>query len=180
MCLLCLLLSGCSSEESVVAGAIEFRAALVQAGGCSFQAEIQADFGQTVETFAVDCQADSDGNTELTVLEPETLKDITAKVNADSGMVTYDGMAMEFGVLADGNVIPAAAPALVVRCWSSEYIASAGTEDGLYRVTYEKDYEEKMLTVDTWFKNDIPISAEVCYNGQRVLKLTITEYKMNH
>ena len=55
---------------------------------------------------------------------------------------------------------------------------SATTSEEPFRATYEKDYEEKMLKVDTWFENGIPIYAEVCYNGQRILNLTISEFRI--
>lgn len=179
--LLCtiLLLCGCSGEESAVSPAVEFRAALVQAGSCSFRAEIEADLGESVESFTVDCTAKPDGTTELTLVEPETLAGITAAVSERGGKITYDGMAVDFGLLANGMVIPAAAPALAVCCWGTEYIASAGEDGEAYRVTYEKDYDEKMLLVDTWYKNEVPISAEVCYNQERILRMTISEFSLN-
>ena len=158
--------------------AIEFRAALLQAGGCSFRAEIEADFGDTVECFTVDCAFTTDGTARLTLIEPETLAGITATVTNGGGKITYDGMAVDFGLLANGNVIPAAAPALTALSWSGEYISAAGWEDDVYRVTYEKDFDEKRLQIETYFKNDLPILAEVCYNNQRILKLTISDYSL--
>ena len=94
------------------------------------------------------------------------------------GTVTYDGLMMDFGLLANGRLAPAAGPAVVAYCWSSAYLAAGGEEEGRFRATYEKDYEEKMLKVDTWFENGIPIYAEVCYNGQRILNLTISEFSL--
>ena len=172
------ILLGACGEEASVSPAIEFRAALVQAGGCTFRADVEADFGGNVEHFTLDCEADADGTTRFSVVAPETLAGISATVTESGGKITYDGMAMDFGLLANGNVIPAAAPALAVCCWSGEYIASGGEEDALYRATYEKDFDEKMLTVDTWYENSIPICAEVCYNNQRILKLSISEFTM--
>ena len=177
--MLCALLFGCAREESVLEPAIEFRADLLQAGGCSFRAKIEADFGDRVEIFTVDCDYDADGTARLTLVEPETLAGITATVTEGGGKITYDGMAVEFGLLANGNVIPAAAPALTALCWSGEYIAAAGTQDDAYRVTYEKDYGEKRLQIDTYFKNDLPFFAEVCYNNQRILKLEISDYSFH-
>lgn len=177
--MLCVLLFGCTSEESVLASAIEFRAALVQAGGCSFCAEIEADFGNHIETFTADCDFSTDGTARLTLLAPETLAGITAAVTDSGGKITYDGMAVDFGMLANGNVIPAAAPALTALCWCREYISAAGWEDDIYRVTYEKDFDEKRLLIDTFFKNDLPICAEVCYNNQRILKLNISDYTLH-
>ena len=46
------------------------------------------------------------------------------------------------------------------------------------RFLTEKDFDEKMLKVDTWFENGIPICAEVCYNNQRILNLTISDFTM--
>lgn len=175
--LLLFLLSGCTPQETALSPAIEFRAAL--ANGCRFHAQVSADFGETVASFAMDCETDSDGVLRLTVTEPETLSGITATVKNGGGTITYDGMVLEFGLLANGNVIPAAAPAIAADCWSRAYIASAGQEDALYRVTYEKDFDEKRLVTDTWFENGVPICAEVCYNGQRILKILISSFTLN-
>lgn len=161
----------------MISRAVEFRAALVQAGGCSFQAEIIADFGETVESFTVSCEAQADGETNLTILEPETLAGITANVTQAGGKITYDGIMLDFGLLAEEALAPAAAPSLMVACWSGEYISSAGNEDAYYRVSYEKGYDEDVLKVDTWFENSLPIYAEVCYNDVRILQLKITKFE---
>ena len=150
----------------------------MQAGACSYQAEITADFGGNVESFTVFCNSLADGTTELTILKPESLEGLTATVTDKGGKITYDGMAVDFGLLADGSLAPAAAPALVVDCWTSEYIASAGMEENLYRVSYEKGFDDATLKVDTWFENHLPIYAEVCYNNTRILRMTITEFRL--
>lgn len=170
--LLPLLLCGCGKSESTVSEAIAFRAALVEAGGCSFRADVRADFGDTVQDFSLDCTADAEGTTAFTVLKPETLAGITATVTQQGGQVTYDGMAMDFGLLANGNVSPAAAPAIAVNCWLSAYIVSAATGE----TVYQQDFDEKALTVTTRFENNIPFFAEVCYNQQRVLELTLSDF----
>ena len=177
MCL-CLLLGGCGGRSQGVSPAIAVRASLVQAGGCSFRAELTADYGDYVVPFALDCETEVNGPTHFTVAAPETLAGITAAVDETGGTVTYDGLMMDFGLLANGRLAPAAGPAVVAYCWSSAYLAAGGEEDGRFRATYEKDYEEKMLKVDTWFENGIPIYAEVCYNGQRILNLTISEFSL--
>lgn len=111
--------------------------------GCSFHAAVQADLGETAVQFAMDCDAGPDGAVALTVTEPETLSGITARAAAESGQLTFDGLALDFGLLANGNVVPAAAPAIVVDCWLRQYISSAGQEEERYRVTYERDFDEK-------------------------------------
>lgn len=173
-----MFLAGCTAQKDTLSPAIGFRASLAR-GGCSFHAVVQADLGETAVRFAMNCNVTPDGALTLSVTEPETLAGITARVAAQSGKLTYDGMAMDFGLLANGNVIPAAAPAIVADCWLRQYISSAGQEEERYRVTYERGFDEKKLFVDTWFENEIPICAEVCYNGQRILKLQITDFTLN-
>jgi len=177
--LLCLLCTACASEEEVLSPAIDFRAEVVQNGGCSFVAQVEADFGQTVQMFTLQCQTNENDELRFSVLAPETLAGISATVTEGGGTITYDGMAMDFGLLANGNVIPAAAPAIVSSCWTNAYIASAGNENSLYRATYEKNYDEKKLIVETWFEKGLPISAEICYNNERVIKITISDFSLN-
>ena len=176
--LLCLFLCGCTKSENAIQQAVEFRAALVQAGGCRYKAEICADFGQTVECFTVRCDSKADGTTDLAIERPESLAGITATVTDKGGKITYEGMAVDFGLLADGTLAPAAAPALLVNCWSSEYIAYGGNEGDRYRAGYEKGFDPSVLKIDTWFENNLPIYAEVCYNDTGILRLTITEFEL--
>ncbi len=177
--LLCLLLTGCGKEENVTNEAVKFRADLVQAGGCSYQVKISADFGDSVEEFTLSCRSMADGTTDFTILAPETLEGITARVTDAGGKITYEGMGVDFGLLANDTLAPAAAPALLVACWSSEYIASAGFEGESYRASYEKGFDEKTLKVDTWFENNLPIYAEVCYNNSRILRLELSEFQLD-
>lgn len=178
MILLCLFCTACSADAEL-SPAVEFRSELVSSGGAEFSAEVLADFGETVQTFCMDCRCDEVGNLSFTVTSPETLSGITATVTDSGGTITYDGMAMDFGLLANGNVIPAAAPAIVCACWIDGYISSAGSENDAYRVTYEKNFDEKALTVDTWFEKNIPICAEVCYNNERILSITIRDFSFS-
>ncbi len=156
--------------------AISFRSSLVQAQGCSFQARVMADYGEHVEQFTLDCDCDAEGQVEQTVLQPESIAGITATVSEGGGKLLYDGLSMDFGLLGDGTLIPAAATAMVYDCWRKEYIQSAGMIDGLYRVSYGKNFYEKAMLVDTYFENGIPISAEVCYNGRRILSMELLEF----
>lgn len=169
-----LLFSACGRENGALSEAVAFRAALLETGGCTFQAEVSADFGETVREFTLLCRAEADGTTDFTVLAPQSVEGITATVTQQGGQITYDGMAMAFGLLADGNVIPAAAPALAVNCWLSAYIVSADEGETVYRM----EYDEKALTVTTHFENSVPFFAEVCYNQQRILKITISDFSL--
>ncbi len=156
--------------------AIEFRAALVQAGGCSFTAAITVDYGQRVQCFTLACDVDGEGTTNITLLEPESIAGVTATVTDDGGQITYDGMALDFGLLANGSLIPAAAPCMLAACWLKEYISDAGQGEIGYQVRYRKKIGEKELLLDTFFENGIPFLAEVCYNDSGILKIEISDF----
>ena len=93
----------------------------------------------------------------------------------------FDGMALDFGTMADGTVSPVSAPIRLCQCWAQEYISAAGMEEENLRVTYEQGYDSETLTADTWFspENGVPIFAQICYNDQIILKMTLTDFSMN-
>ncbi len=156
--------------------AITFRGQILSAGGCSFCAEITADYGQEVHTFKLACDSDADGKVTFRVMEPDSIAEITGHMEGEEGAVTYDGLQLAFPLFVYDRVSPVAAPAIVVNCWLKAFILSAGASDGEYRVTYEKKIDEKVLLIDTYFEKNIPISADVCYNGSRIISLKISEF----
>lgn len=179
MILLCLL-SACGSKESAYLQApMDFRAQLLQAGACTFQADITADYGENVYEFTVDCNCAADGTANVTVLEPQSIAGITAQTSEGGDELFFDGMAVAFDPLAGGNAAPVCAPSLTVDAWTNAYICAAGREGEWLRVTYERGYEAEQLTVDCWFdEKNVPICAEICYNSQTVLKIEISQFSL--
>lgn len=174
-----LFLTACAPSADKAGEAAALRTALLENGGCTFVSRVTADFGETVQSFTLDCDFDAgSGALRFTVLEPQTLAGITATVTDSGASVDYDGMAMELGLLAGDSVMPAAAPALAAICWTDAPITAAGAENDRTRVTYERMLCQRRLTVDTWLENGLPISAQVCYNQQCILKLEVSEFYM--
>ncbi len=162
-----------------MAQAIEFRGELISQGGCSFRAQITADYGQEVQNFTLDCDVDEEGTVSFYVVEPDTIEGITGSVEGESGMVTYDGLQLAFPLMINDQISPVSAPALTVSCWMKEFILSAGLFEDLYRVSYEKKINNKDLLIDTYFEKDIPISAELCYNGYRIINIKIMDFSFH-
>lgn len=177
MILLCLL-SACGSKETAsLQTPMDFRAQLLEAGACTFRAEITADYGDAVYQFTVDCECATDGTATVTVLEPQSIAGITARITAGGDELGFDTMAVAFEPLAGGKAAPVCAPSLTVDAWTNAYIRAAGQEGECLRVTYERGYDAEQLTVDCWFnEKNVPICAEICYNNQTVLKLDISQF----
>ncbi len=159
--------------------ALSFRTQLIARGGCSFRAQIIADYGQEVQHFTLACDVDGEGQAAFTVKEPETIEGITGQMEGEKGSITYDGLQLAFPLMVRDQISPVSAPALVAECWIREFILSAGLSDGIYRVSYEKKINGNDLLIDTYFEKDIPISAELCYNGYRIITINITEFSFH-
>ncbi len=172
-----LLLTGCSTGSAPTQKALDFRTALMEAGGCSFTADIIADYDQRVYNFTVTCNYKTAGSADIMVTAPEEIAGISATVSADTATLEFDGLELEFGQMADGLVSPMEACWLLGQCWNSAYIDSAGADGKLERITYLDGYRSKELTVDTWLdENQTPVHGEITYEGVRRLKLDITDF----
>ena len=98
--LLAVLLTGCAAKERTLSQkALDLRTGLMEAGGCTFTAAVTADLGGRVYPFTLDCAVDLQGETTLTVVEPEAIQGITASVSQDGATVEFDGAALDFGFM---------------------------------------------------------------------------------
>lgn len=175
MVLLCL--SGCGKSEGPTQKALDFRTALMQEEGCSFTADITADYGDKLYVFSVSAECSGD-ETKITVLSPDSIAGIVATVSADGAKLSFEDTCLDFGKLANGYVSPVSAPWLLHRCWIGEYIAYAGADGDLERITYLKGYNKQEVTLDTWLSADgVPVHAEVLYDGVRCLTIEIKDFQ---
>lgn len=173
-----LLLAGCGgSRREPTQQALDFRNAMMEADACSFTARVTADFGEQVYGFTLAC-THADGSTKLEVTEPEAIAGIKAVVAGRDACLEFDGVSLELGLLADGRISAVAAPWLLCQCWEGEYIAYAGADAEEQRVTYLRGYEDDQVTVDTWFRDQVPTYAEVVYDNTRCLTVEITDFMM--
>ena len=179
--MLCLLLSACSKAPSQMQDALDFRSALLTAGGCGFTANVAVNYGETAAKFTLACEYDVETGAHLRVTAPDTIAGIEATVSGENAVITFDGAQLALGDLAGGELAPLSAPLIVGRCWAEGYIDAAGKEDAYLRVTYLDGYGDRELTVDTWFlaESGWPVRAEFASNGETLLKLELTNFTMD-
>ena len=150
----------------------------MEAGGCSFTARIRADYGDRIYDFTMAGNAGVE-ETSLEVLAPDYIAGISAVVSDDGTTLTFDGVELEFGRLANGLVSPVTAPWLLAQCWEQAYIAYSGSDGDQERVTYLRGYNEEEVAVDTWFSDGVPVYAEVTCENVRCLTIEITDFRLN-
>lgn len=172
------LFAGCAGAEGQIDRAMELRARLLR-GGCSFTAEITADYGEEVHTFTMDCVGDSQGSITFTVSEPESISGITGTINQEGGFLTFDETALEFPLLADDQVTPVSAPWILLKTLRGGYLTSAGEEGELLRLTIDDSYEEDALQLDIWLDTENhPVRADILYDGRRILSLAVSNFEI--
>ncbi len=174
-----LLLVGCSVGGDLSERALRLRASLLGADGCSFDAQIIADYGQETYTFAMGCIFDAHGNLSFTVSEPQTIAGITGTIDAQGGMLTFDDHALAFPVLADGQATPIAAPWLLYRALCGGCITSCTAEDTLLHVQVDDSYEDDALQLDVWLATgELPQRAEILYENRRILTVLVENFRL--
>lgn len=168
-----LLLSGCGEQELDIV--MQVRENIKS--GCSFSAQITADYGEQIYTFSMDCQADELGNMTFTVTHPQTISGITGRITDEGGQLTFDDQALAFEMMADGQITPVSASWILVRTLRGGYLKScAQTDDGYYAII-DDSYEEDALQLDIWLDPEgVPQSAEILWDGRRILSIAVSQF----
>lgn len=178
--LLCLLfLTGCAPDREPERRAVDLRAALQAARGCSFDVEITADYGEEIYTFAMGCQLNAHGKLCFVVQQPDSIAGIEGTIDGKTGELCFDGNVLSFPLLADGQLTPVIGPWLLYRTLTGGCLRSAVEEDGFLHLVMDDSYEADALRVDIWLgEEDLPVRAEALYAGRRILTLTVGNFEI--
>ena len=177
--LLALLLWGCAASDSGDDRAMALRSRLQGGNGCGFDATITADYGDKTYTFAMGCEFDAHGNLSFTVKEPQTIADIKGMIDGSGGKLTFDGNALSFPLLCDGQASPVSAPWIVYRTLKGGYLKTSVQEDDLLHLTIDDSYADDALQLDIWLNTDSnPVRAEIVYESRRILTVQIENFQI--
>lgn len=179
--LLCILtmLSGCTGKRQLMDRCMTLRADLLASEGCSFQAEITADYGDAIQEFSLKCQGKSDGDLGFEVLEPDSISGITGRFLGDVGQLTFDDVALQFPLLADGQVTPVSGPWIFLKALLGGYLSACTMEEDMLRLTIMDSYQEDALQLEIWLNGENrPVLAEIYYAGRRILTMEIEDFQI--
>ena len=180
VCIICLLalLTGCSGENEALNRAMALRTKLLSKS-VSFETVITADYGDRTYTFSADCNADPQGTLNFKVTQPQSIAGISGSVSATGGKLTFDGYALAFELMADGQVTPVSGPWILMNTLRSGYLTSCGIEGGMLRLAIDDSYEENALHLDIWLGDeDLPVRGEVLWQGNRILSMEVKNFKI--
>ena len=174
---LLLLLPGCSSENRDLTAAMDFRESLLAAKECRFEAEVTADYGDSLNQFRVSCQSDSYGKVAFEIREPDTISGIKGNISGSGGELTFEDMALYFDLLTDEQLTPVSAPWILMKALRSGYITAVCREGEFLRMTLDDSFNAEMLTLDVWLReNRIPVRADVFWDNRKILSLTVENF----
>lgn len=178
LCLL-VLLTGCDASSEMERG-MALRSLLLNAKRCTMDVNITADYGDTINEFALTCCYNEMGNMEFTVVKPESIEGITGKISGNAGSLTFDDTVLYFELLADGQLSPVSAPWILMKTLRSGYIRAACEEDGMIRLTMDDSFEDDALQLDVWLnEKDLPVRGEILFQSRRILSLDVENFDIS-
>ena len=172
------VLFGCAGKNKDMDDILRLRQKMIKGNGCSFRADILADYGNKSYVFSLGCVLKQSGDIDFEILMPETVSGIKGSVSDLGGKITFDDKVLLFEPLANGQLIPAVAPWLLFKAVRGGYIraVSAGGDNMEYTINDSfNGVEYQTLLI---LKNgDQPQKAEIYWNNRRILIVDVGDYK---
>lgn len=173
-------LTGCQQKNAELERGIALRSKLLKAETYSFGLDITADYGDTVQSFSMDCEADREGNIRFCVTAPKTISGITGEIEEEGGKLTFDEEVLCFDLLAEEVLSPVSAPWVLIKTLRAGYLTSAGMDGDQILMSIDDSYEEDALQVDIWLdENDLPMEADILHEGRRILSLKVNNFALS-
>lgn len=182
------LLTGCGENKNIGSSADELalniRTEYMGMTGFSANAEVIADYGQRVYEYTLDVQWQKEGETVLTVLAPENIAGITARIESGTSFLDYDGISMETGILSQDGFSPMEAIPVLMNYILSGYIAQCAydgseTQNLLWVSCREPENSPgKGTEAELWFdvETHALTQAEILYDGYTVIQCIFSDF----
>ena len=172
--IMCLLLGACGGREFSDAHE-QLTQRLGAAEALSFTANVRAEYENKTARFTLSYSEDSQGGS-VTVLAPQLIAGVTARVKPDGASLEYDGISLGTGELDDYGLSPMSALPLLVQALKTGALDSGWTE-GDYTVMQIDSTDTLSCTV--WFRPDglEPCQAELISDGRVKVFIEISDWQ---
>lgn len=183
------LLAGCGGTATpgvsrAEEAALGIRTEYLAMTACAATVDMVADYGQQVYTYTVSMSWEKAGATLLTVLEPENISGLTARLEDGASYLDYDGASLETGALTGEGLTPMEVIPAVLEAVFSGYMAQCDFETGdggelLWVCCQSPENQPGSGTeIALWFdagSHDL-VRAEVSSDGYVVMQCSFTEF----
>lgn len=164
-----LLLSGCANSAET--GFERFRSLLP--GTVHVTAELRCEYDERSASFTLRCD-ETDGGTVVTVLAPQEIAGVSAKLGAGLSQLSCDGVTLDCGDLNDFGLSPVTALPTLLRALREGHAESYWTEGGctLCDLTLDDHVSAEVTLSETLS----PIAAELRSDGRVRVFLTFVDW----
>ena len=181
-----LLLSGCqagTAAETPEEAALALREEYQALSGWSATVDISVCYSEAVYDFTLDASWQREGETVLTVIAPELLAGITARVAEGETVLEYDGAGLSLGLLDGAGLTPVSAVPALMEQIEKGYMAKCAWSggNGEYLQISFRDPEleantgtQFLLTFDR--TSHALLRAEVSVAGETVLTASVSNF----
>ncbi len=172
--IMCLLLGGCGGREfSEAQEQLSQRLGAVEA--LSFTANVRAEYENKTARFTLGYSEDSEGGS-VTVLAPQLIAGVTARVKPDGTSLEYEGISLGTGDLDDYGLSPMSALPMLLQALKTGALDSGWTE-GDYTVMQIDSTDTLSCTV--WLQPDslTPCQAELISDGRVKVFIEISDWQ---
>lgn len=168
-----LVLTGCGGTVQQRFDAAQEQFA--QAGQIHTLADVQANFGQSVENYAIEYQY-QDGTWTAMVKAPEVLAGITARIAEGNSEIEYDGVILPTGDLRKQGISPIYSVPMLVSALEEGTTGSVWREGE--QIAAKQIYDEE-IAVTLWFTDDgTLVSGEIFENGTVNIKCSLHQVEL--
>ncbi len=155
----CLMLTACASIEQQVRA---FNEALCNAASLRMTAQVQANQGETIESYILEYAFDGSEWTAM-VTAPDVLSGITVHMNDDGSALEFDGVMLAAGDILGNGVTAIGSVPLVWETLHTGSLDSVWEEGELLGATYVYD---DAIGMSLWYDAaGLPVAAELTENG---------------
>ena len=177
--LVSIFLSGCGHSNAELDNALALRNKINSAKKCSFNAIITAEYDDTINSFELKCETADNDTLCFEVVAPDTIAGITGMVSQSNGNLTFDDEILAFELIVDGRLSPVSAPWLLLRMLKSGYIVACGNEGEGSHIQIEDTYSGEKILIDLYTdRSNLPIRADLIWNGKRTLSIVIHSFSV--
>jgi len=166
-----LCLSACTGKEKGAAAAAEIAE---KYSGTAIEAEVEitADYGERVYIFSAEYAGTAEGG-RITVLEPANIAGVSARIENGGAVLVFEGVELNTGALADGDISPMSALTGLMAAWSAGSRCSRELLGKTESLRLETPYG-KESSQTTWFDEStlLPLRSEIISEGRAVLIIT--------
>lgn len=181
---LCLSACGGAGENKVEELALDIRAKYLSMAGCTAVLDITADYGDRMFQCVLAMDHTAGGETVLTVVEPELLEGVTARLQNGESLLEFDGICLDTGPVSPNGLSPLDCVPFLLKEIQEGFISQWGVEtleesECLRFTTADPDEEAGEGTqTSLWFDQESGalLKGEITVDGYSVLRCEVSDF----